>query len=237
MAKDNNNNQPPRSPSRRNLLKGAGLVGSALAGSTVMPAVLGAENSAAQAAAIPLREALETLTMAEADTLEAMVDRILPADESGPGARQAGALYYIDRSLAADNLADRELYLIGLAMLDEHARRRHGDGFHRLTAEVQDQLLTALQAEELSGFRPSGAAFFGMVRNHTIDGTFCDPLYGGNRDFIGWDMLGYPGVRSMVSESDVAQGRDLAPNHVSAYELPGFVRGRRNGGRGGSSGN
>jgi hypothetical protein len=74
------------------------------------------------------------------------------------------------------------------------------------------------------GLNPSGSGFFNMVRNHTIDGTFSDPYYGGNRNFIGWDMIHYPGVRFSVSECDVAVGRSLAPAHLSAYYMPCFTK-------------
>ena len=76
----------------------------------------------------------------------------------------------------------------------------------------------------MPGFYPSGGGFFNMVRSHTISGTFSDPYYGGNRDFVGWDMLGYPGVRIGASEQDVALGSDLAPAHQSAYDIPTFTK-------------
>ena len=44
--------------------------------------------------------------------------------------------------------------------------------------------------------------FFALVRTHTIQGTFCDPAYGGNANFVGWDLIGYPGVRLNVTAAD-----------------------------------
>ena len=70
----------------------------------------------------------------------------------------------------------------------------------------------------MPGCSPNGSDFFNIVRNHTIDGTFCDPYYGGNQNFVGWDMLNYPGIRLSASETDVAQGPDLTPNHQSAND-------------------
>ena len=63
-----------------------------------------------------------------------------------------------------------------------------------------------------------------MLRSHTIDGTFCDPYYGGNQNFVGWDMLRYPGIRLGVSEADVSAGGDLPPNHQSAYDHSTYTK-------------
>ena len=234
--KKNNQQDQPRDPSRRNLLKGAGLVGTVLAGNAAVTGALAAESAPA-AVAIPVREALETLTAAEAETLDAVVARIIPADENGPGAREARAANYIDRSLAADNRDDRERYLIGLNALDEYAVRQQGRRFHLLDGATQDNLLTAVQAGQVPGFLAGSASFFNMVRNHTIEGTFSDPYYGGNRNFIGWDLLRYPGVRVAVSEQDVARGGQLPPNHQSAYDFPSFTKTPSGSNTGGSHGN
>ena len=224
MAKNmkNKHKTQPADPGRRNVIKGAGLIGAAVAGSASR--VMAAESPAVQQTTAPIREALETLTAAEAATLEAITDRILPADEHGPGAREARAVHYIDRSLASDNADSRANYAVGLAIINEQATRRHGQAFHLLTSDQQDSLLDDVIAGEFAGFNPSGAGFFNMVRNHTIEGTFSDPYYGGNRNFIGWDMLGYPGVRFGVSADEVAMGRDLSPAHQSAYDMPNFTK-------------
>ena len=75
-----------------------------------------------------------------------------------------------------------------------------------------------------AGFTGSSTAFFNMVRGHTWQGTFGDPYYGGNANFIGWDLLGYPGVRTMVTAADQQQmeKHELRPNHRSAYDFEGF---------------
>ena len=67
-------------------------------------------------------------------------------------------------------------------------------------------------------------AFFTLVRAHTIEGTFCDPYYGGNANFVGWDLIGYPGVRTIVSADDQRLGADLPSNHKSAYDYDMFNR-------------
>lgn len=216
--------QPLPDHSRRNLLKGAGLVGAAIAGSGSVSKVMAAENPTVTGTHPRSQEALEVLTAAEAETLEAITERIIPADENGPGAREARAVHYIDRSLASDNAGSRANYAAGLAALDDYARKLHNQPFHRLPAESQDNILQTITENQIPGFNPSGAGFFNMVRNHTIEGTFSDPYYGGNRDFIGWDMLRYPGVRIGASEDDVSRGGSLQPAHQSAYDIPTFTK-------------
>ena len=60
------------------------------------------------------------------------------------------------------------------------------------------------------------------MRSHTIQGTFCDPYYGGNADFVGWDLLGYPGLRLVVTEDDQRMDAPRA-RHRSAYGFGRFT--------------
>lgn len=234
MADQNKNNeldpkQADAAPlvSRRNLLKQAGLVGAVAIGSSTAGAVSAAAASDANAASssrIPVREAFETLTSVESDTLDAIVDRILPSDENGPGAKEARATHYIDRVLAGFQAQYRDAYGLGLLAIDEEAKLRHDKPFHSLSAAQQDALLKAVEQNEIEGFESNGSAFFAMLRNHTIEGTFSDPYYGGNRDYIGWDMLGYPGVRMGASPQDVTNEETIEPSRQSAYDLPPFTK-------------
>lgn len=212
--------------SRRQLLKGAGLVGAAAVGAGHASAVIAADTpvSAVKARSIPAREALEVLTAAEVETLEAFCACLIPADANGPGAREARAAHYIDRSLASHNMADRQHYRIGLNALNEYALQTRRKPFHQLISDQQTSILRAMQENRLEGFLPDSAGFFNLVRNHTIDGTFCDPYYGGNCDFVGWDLLKYPGVRLGATEAEVALGASLQPNHQSAYDHATYVK-------------
>ena len=63
-----------------------------------------------------------------------------------------------------------------------------------------------------------------MVLNHTHQGTFGDPFYGGNANFVGWDLIGYPGVRTIVTADDQRMGITPKPNHKSAYEYAMFTK-------------
>lgn len=214
----------PANPGRRDLLRGAGLFGVAAMGSAASPNLIAAESSFPTVNNPVVREALEVLTAREAETLEEICDCLIPADENGPGARQARAIHYIDRSLASHNRQDRDHYLISLTAIDDYAMQTRGKRFHQLHRDAQNSIVQALQDDKLPGCSPSSGGFFNLVRNHTIDGTFCDPYYGGNQQFVGWDILRYPGVRLSASEADVALGGDLRPSHQSAYDHQTYTK-------------
>jgi gluconate 2-dehydrogenase gamma chain len=217
----------PSNLSRRNLLKQAGLVGAAAIGGGAAQSALAASAEPSRPAQIPIREAYETLTAAQSAALDAIVNRIIPSDENGPGASEARAVHYIDRALAGFRSDSKEDYVIGLLAIDEHAQKTKSKLFFELSTSEQDEILMAVESNQVTGFLGSSASFFSMVHNHTIEGTFSDPYYGGNRDFVGWDMLGYPGVRMGSSDTEVRQGKQLAPSHVSAYDMA-FTKQRRN---------
>ena len=76
------------------------------------------------------------------------------------------------------------------------------------------------------GFTGSSAAFFALLLSHTHQGTFGDPYYGGNANFVGWDLVRYPGVRTMVTTADQQQleKHALKPIHKSAYDTDMFTK-------------
>jgi len=196
-------------PSRRDFFKGAGLAGAAASVAIGPPAALAQSPS-------PRREALETLTVAEADTLEAVCARLIPTDEHGSGAAEARAAHYIDRALGGALAPSREAYRSGLLALDARARGSHGAAFARLTPADQDAVLIATEKAD--------PAFFALMRGHTLQGTFGDPYYGGNANFVGWDMLSYPGVRVVATAAQQALDAHTKPNHQSAYDIAMFNR-------------
>lgn len=223
---DNPLEELPTDPSRRKLLKSAGLAGAAAVGGVASGQLIAADSpgSAIDIRGSAPREALEALTAEEAETLAAVCDCLIPSDEHGPGAREARAVHYIDKSLASHNSGDRHNYSVGLNALNEYSRKTRGKNFSQLIVDQQNSILLAVQSNKVSGFVPNGSGFFNMLRSHTIDGTFCDPYYGGNRDFVGWDMLRYPGIRLGVTEADVAAGASLPPNHQSAYDHSTYTK-------------
>jgi len=169
---------------------------------------------------------LQHFTAEEGKLMDAIVARLIPTDELGPGATEARAVTYIDRALGDALKASQATYSSGLAALDRYARSSRGAPFTQLSAVDQDSLLIDVETGAATGFTGSSAAFFAMVLNHTHQGTFGDPYYGGNANFVGWDLIRYPGVRTMVSaaEQQALEKQELKPNHKSAYEYDGFQK-------------
>ena len=160
------------------------------------------------------------LTTAERRTLDAFCQRLIPADETGPGAREAGVGDFIDRQLSGfygrgdrwymqgpfedgtdeqgyhSEHAPAALYRAALKALQDHcAKEFSGRGFADLSPDEQDELISALQEGEIEFDGVSASAFFELALDNTIEGFFCDPLYGGNRDMVGWKLVGFPGAR------------------------------------------
>ena len=216
----------PRPISRRELLKRVGLVGAAASVPATMCAPVAAAPVAAGLDALPSQavarrpapEALETLTAAESGTLEAVVARLIPTDDNGPGAAEARAARYIDRALGGALASSREAYRAGLAAVDRYARTSKGAPFQQLSAKDQDAVLTDMETDAATDFGPDASTFFNLLLAHAIQGTFCDPYYGGNRDFIGWDLIGYPGLRLAVTPDQQRLGAQMTPSHRSAYD-------------------
>src|SRR5690349_1595946 len=223
------------SVSRRDLLKRAGLAGAAISLPMAPPH---AQQQARPAAAAPAaaavkREPIENLTQPEADMLEAICARIIPTDANGPGAREARAAHFIDRALGGALKESREAYRAGFESFDRYCRSSRGAAFTALSERDQDSVLIDVETGSATGFAGGSAAFFNMVRTHTLQGTFGDPFYGGNANFVGWDLIGYPGLRLNVTAEDQRLGAKLTPTHQSAYDNQMFnkaVAGNNTGG-------
>jgi gluconate 2-dehydrogenase gamma chain len=162
---------------------------------------------------IPLRFFTET----EALIVAAAAARIFPSDDSGPGAKEAGVVIYIDRQLAGPYGRDRDRYTQGpfedgapeLGYQGKETPReiyRQGlknlVGFDRLELADQDKRLTQIES----------SLFFTLLRQHTIEGMFCDPIHGGNVDMVGWQLIGFPGPRmSNLEDVDKHFGEAFRP--------------------------
>jgi gluconate 2-dehydrogenase gamma chain len=139
----------------------------------------------------------------ESALLAAIVERLVPTDEHGPGAREANVAGYIESALATDYRAHLATYVEGLGALDRYARSAHEAGFLDLTAEQQDAVLGDAESGK------ADAAFFELVRQHTCEGMFGDPAWGGNAGYIGWRLLDYAGPRHVWTREQ--QELDAAP--------------------------
>ena len=172
-----------------------------------------------------LRIPLRFFTGEEALIVAVATSRIFPTDQSGPGAREAGVVIYIDRQLAGPYGRDRyrytqgpfedgppELGYQGKATPREIYREglKNLKGFDRLAPEEQDARLRQIES----------CRFFFLLREHTIEGMFSDPMHGGNVDLIGWQLIGYPGPRmSNYDEIDKHFGEAFRPKPVSLEQV------------------
>ena len=235
VAKDGG--PPTASISRRDLLRAAGAAGAAalipgsaraVRSSESFSLPLLRETGTRGAAGTRIAGPLVNLTARETEILAAMADRLIPSDELGPGAVEAGALRFIDRLLSEAGSGSLDAYRAGIAALDRYSRYSRGAPFVELSPRDQDSLLIDVQSGSATGaatgFRGSSGSFFNMVKSHTWRGTFGDPEYGGNVDFIGWDILRYPGVRMGITEEDQKrlEADELEPVRQSAYDYRMF---------------
>jgi gluconate 2-dehydrogenase gamma chain len=166
---------------RRAFLKAAVAAGAAWATADLFD-VEDALAFASQQTSANVAAQTRTLTPEQAEVVSVLTSRILPAVDGRPGAGQAGALYFIDRALATFNAAQRPLYAEGIADLNRRAQAKVAGtpGFPALTPVQQDEVIREIEA----------TPFFQAVRLDTIVGTFALPSWGGNRDYMGWHLLG-----------------------------------------------
>ena len=213
--------------SRRDLLTGVTLTG-VVATTAVLPAATTPERrkAAAGETGAQTSEGYEQLTTDEATLLETIVDELIPADEHGLGARDARVVRYIDRGLGGALSGFRNKYREGLANFDRYCRRARGTSFLELSQADRVAILTEVETGSATGFLEDSSVFFAMVRRHVLEGMFGDPYYGGNHDFIGWDLLGYPGVRTAVTPAaqQRLEANELQPNHRSANDWETFTK-------------
>ena len=140
----------------------------------------------------------------QATMIAAFTERLMPGAPGKPGARDAGVLNYIDLALAGAYADLQDFYRRGLAQLDAYSRTTYKKPFVQLEATQQDEVIAALEQGKASGFSwPTAQEFFNVVRTHTMEGMFADPIYGGNRDFSGWRLVGFPGAQGNFSPVDL----------------------------------
>ncbi|HET6806382.1 MAG TPA: gluconate 2-dehydrogenase subunit 3 family protein [Frateuria sp.] len=155
----------------------------------------------------------------EMDFIKAATARLIPTDALGPGADKAGVPTFLDLQLAGPyGRAERwymqgpwprgisgqgyqlrytpaQLYRQAIAGIDRHCRAQYQHPFAMLTADRQDDVLHALQDGKVDLGDVPSQTFFNLLWQNTQEGFLADPAYGGNRDFAGWKLIGFPGPR------------------------------------------
>ena len=183
--------------SRRNFLTRAGGAVSTVWLSAHWPAIVAAAEHAHQAAKSASPAKFQFFSPEQAVEIDSITARIIPSDET-PGAREAGVVYFIDKALTTFAVDDQKTYREGLPGLQARVRELFPtvEKFSAATPDQQDQLLHTFDDKANNGnrfrARASGTAkpFFETVRAHTIIGFLIDPDAGGNRDGVGWKVIG-----------------------------------------------
>jgi gluconate 2-dehydrogenase gamma chain len=185
-----------------------------------IPAVALSPPLSRMAAAQPASgTAWKVLKPDEVSLLQPILSRLVPADENGPGAREAGVVNFIDRQLTTawatgdqfyaegpfqagtptqgyqDHRSPAQMLREGLARFGEVVASR-GKKFEDLGPQEQDQLLTQLEKGQLDLSPVPGPLFFQTLLDVTMEGFFSDPIYGGNQELAGWKLVGFPGYYS-----------------------------------------
>ncbi len=196
-------------------------------------------------------QGLEYFTIRQARVVHDLTARIYPSDETGPGAPEAGVVYFIDSQLnsawgrgerwymegpfagkdptdpfeddaeepadvdpetevpwAEQNpsetqgwqyaLAPNEAYDQAIAAIESFVQQEYdADSFANLEGGEQDEVVALLEEGMVETFEETNVdpdGFFLLVRQNTLEGMFCDPTYGGNREMVGWRLKGFPGT-------------------------------------------
>jgi gluconate 2-dehydrogenase gamma chain len=176
-------------------------------------------------------------TPEEGAAVEALVDRLIPPDPQTPGGKDTGVAIFIDRQLAGSYGSSRALYVRppfmegtpqqgpqspltpamryrkSLAALAQYCHERYaGKAFREIADAQKDQLLADLESGRVQLTGVSGKGFFELLLRNAKEGFFADPIYGGNRNMVGWKMIGFPGARYDY--------RDWVERHNERFPLP-----------------
>jgi gluconate 2-dehydrogenase gamma chain len=152
------------------------------AGIAALAEIAAARQHAHQALQSSTPPAFQTLDAAAAVEIDAITSQIIPSSD-GPGAHEAGVVYFIDRALSTFDAHLREAYRTGLAEVQKKRQELYpsSTSIAALSNAQQIQLIKAIERSE----------FFELLRTHTMYGFLGNPSYGGNRDRIGWKLIGF----------------------------------------------
>ena len=207
--------------SRRDFLKGGAAVAALAAATATGATKIMAQTPAPTPTPTPTPSPTATaetfifFNAVEAATIKAIFGRLIPGNAQDPGAVEAGAHIYLDRALNGAYSRQAVSYQVGLAAVNAYSQTRNQKKFADLTAAEQDAILVDMQDGKATGFTfPTSTAFFSTLLRHVREGTFCDPIYGGNQNLVGWKMVGYPGAQFAYTDLDERIGADQAQKPI-----------------------
>src|SRR5262245_10463263 len=151
----------------------------------------------------------------DAATVAAFTERLMPGAPGKPGALDAGVLNYIDLALAGYYEDMQDFYRRGLNALEAYCQKTYKTSFVNLGADRQNEVISALENGKATEFGwPRPQAFFNTLRTHTIEGMFSDPIYGGNKEFAGWRLVGFPGSIPLFTKEDMLSKEAYAGKEI-----------------------
>lgn len=153
--------------------------------------------------------------------IRAAVARLIPADERGPGALEAGVPEFIDRQMNTPYatgsiwymqgpfnpdvpkemgyqlpLVPKQIYNLGISDADAYSKKTAGKPFAELDGAQQDAMLQKFESGEAEFQQLPSKLFFSYLLQNTREGFFSDPIHGGNKDMVGWKLINFPGARA-----------------------------------------
>lgn len=216
---------------RRNFLKGLGVAAVTVGlGKSAEAQTAPAAPPAAPAMDMPAASSTATaytyvfFNPVEIAFIEAAVARLIPKDDLGPGALEAGVSYYIDGQLASWYgeagrwywqgpwqqgtpqqgyqlpLKPSEVYRVAIPLVNAATQKQYSADFADLKTDQQDKVLSGLEKGEINLGRLPATTFFAFLLQNTKEGFFADPTYGGNAEMVGWKLIGYPGVQPTYAQ-------------------------------------
>lgn len=180
---------------------------------------------------------------ADFELLSQVTERIFPEDENGPGAIGLGVPYYIDHQLAGKwginakdyrmgpffegekvqgyqtQLKYHQIYDLGLEAIENYSKATYEDSFVNLEGEQQDEVISALENDKVNIPGVKSSFFFEILLKSTMEGAYSDPLYGGNKNMLGWKMKEYPGVKMQYTAEQVASKEFLKIEPSSLHDI------------------
>ena len=133
-------------------------------------------------------------TNEEAACLIALCEQIIPADENGPGATNAGVINYIDKQLVKVFTWEQQAYKYGLKAIQNSSKKNYGNEFQNLDFKTQTGFVIKMESDSLpkeywKDLKSSG--FLNLVIDHTKQGFYGAPRHGGNKDYMSYRMLNF----------------------------------------------
>lgn len=179
----------------------------------------------------------------EAQLVSAIFDRLIPADDLSVSASEAGCVAFIDHQLTtaygdADHryklgpivagtpeqgeqtlITPAQVYRQGLSAMDKHCQQLSGKSFTELSDAEQDHYLEQMEAGKFSYGEISSNRLFNQMLSNAKEGFLADPLYGGNKNMVGWKMIGFPGARYDYRDYINIKGKKIELEPISLLNL------------------